>query len=107
MILEVAKLDVKKGFERQFESAFLEASRIISQMPGYRGHELQRCVEENSRYVLLVRWNTLEDHTIGFRQSLNIKHGSPSSIISMTHFPRSSITNLFLCRADDPHIHEC
>jgi heme-degrading monooxygenase HmoA len=73
MILEVAKLDVKKGFERQFESAFLEASRIISQMPGYRGHELHRCVEENSRYVLLVRWNTLEDHTVGFRQSPEYK----------------------------------
>jgi heme-degrading monooxygenase HmoA len=38
-------------------------------MKGYRGHELQRCVEDDHRYVLLVKWETLEDHTIGFRGS--------------------------------------
>ena len=69
MILEVAVLDVKAGLESQFESAFKQASPIISRMQGYRGHELQRCVEKNGRYVLLVRWEKLEDHTVGFRQS--------------------------------------
>jgi heme-degrading monooxygenase HmoA len=69
MILEVAILDVKTDLEGQFESAFAEASAIISQKRGNRGHELQRCIEKKSRYVLLVRWEKLEDHTIGFRQS--------------------------------------
>lgn len=70
MILEVAHLDVKQGLESQFESAFKEASAIISGASGYRGHELQRCIESGNRYVLLVRWNRLEDHSVGFRQSV-------------------------------------
>ena len=69
MILEVAVLDVKPGQESDFESAFAEASTIISSMPGYVRHELQKCIENNSRYLLLVHWQRLEDHTEGFRQS--------------------------------------
>ena len=69
MILEVATLDVRPGESEAFEHAFRTASGIISRMPGYRGHELQRCIERADRYVLLVRWDTLEDHTVGFRGS--------------------------------------
>jgi heme-degrading monooxygenase HmoA len=69
MILEVAILDVKSGQTEQFEIAFKAASVLIAAMPGYISHELQRCVETESRYILLVRWQTLADHTIGFRQS--------------------------------------
>ena len=69
MILEVATLDVRPGQVAAFETAFREASAIISSMPGYLSHELQRCLEKPNRYVLLVNWQTLEDHTIGFRQS--------------------------------------
>ena len=69
MILEVALLDVKPGYESDFESAFARAQSIISSMDGYVSHELQRCVENSSRYVLLVRWKTLADHTEGFRGS--------------------------------------
>lgn len=70
MILEVADLDVKPGLEGQFESTFEKASAIISRAQGYRGHELQRCTENASHYVLLVRWQSLEDHTVGFRRSV-------------------------------------
>ena len=69
MILEVATLDVRLGQEAAFESAFREASGIISSMQGYVSHELQRCIEKQNRYLLLVNWQTLEDHTVGFRQS--------------------------------------
>jgi len=68
-ILEVAHLDVKLGETGAFEGAFAEAKRIISAMPGYRWHQLQRCVEQEHRYLLLVSWERLEDHTEGFRQS--------------------------------------
>jgi len=68
-VLEVALLDVRPGQEPAFEDAFRKAQEIISSMPGYRSHELQRCVERASRYVLLVRWDTLEAHTQGFRGS--------------------------------------
>lgn len=69
MILEAARLDVVPGQEAAFEEAFGQAQRIISAMPGYVDHQLQRCVEAPSRYLLLVRWRRLEDHTEGFRQS--------------------------------------
>jgi len=69
MILEVAMLQVRLGQEAEFESAFETAQKIISSMPGYIGHELQRCIEVNGKYVLLVRWQSIEDHEIGFRQS--------------------------------------
>ena len=69
MILEQAVLDVKPGQELEFEAAFARAQRIISASPGYLGHELQRCLERRNRYLLLVRWRTLEDHTEGFRKS--------------------------------------
>ncbi len=69
MVLEVAILNVKPGQEKEFESAFATAQEIISSMPGYVSHELQQCLEKNSRYLLLVNWETLEDHTVGFRGS--------------------------------------
>jgi len=69
MILEVAMLQVRLGQEAEFESAFDTAQKIISSMPGYLGHELQRCIEVNGKYILLVRWQSIEDHEIGFRQS--------------------------------------
>lgn len=69
MILEVAPLQIRPGQEPAFETAFKEAQRIIASMPGYISHELQRCLERPSEYILLVRWQTLEDHEVGFRQS--------------------------------------
>lgn len=69
MILEVAVLDVKPNQEAAFERDFVEASTYISSIAGYISHELQRCVEKKSRYILLVRWETLEAHTEGFRRS--------------------------------------
>lgn len=69
MILEVAILNVIPDQTAEFEAAFAEAKTIIASMPGYQSHELRRCLEHDSRYILLVHWNTLEDHTQGFRNS--------------------------------------
>jgi len=69
VILEVAVLDVKPRQEAEFEAAFGEAQQIIASMPGYVSHQLQRCLENTSRYLLLVNWETLEHHTVGFRGS--------------------------------------
>jgi heme-degrading monooxygenase HmoA len=69
MILEVAILNVKAGEQAAFEVAFATASPIIASMKGYRRHELRRCLESANQYALLVEWDTLEDHTIGFRGS--------------------------------------
>ena len=69
MILEVAILNVKSGMSDEFEIAFKQAAKIISSIPGYISHELQKCIEVQNRYILLVRWETLEAHTVGFRKS--------------------------------------
>jgi heme-degrading monooxygenase HmoA len=69
MILETAPLQIKPGQALAFEAAFAQAQTIIASMKGYCGHELQRCIEDDHQYLLLVRWETLEDHTVGFRQS--------------------------------------
>ena len=69
MILEVAVLDVRAGLAAAFEQAFDEARHIISGMEGFVDLQLQRCVEDQNRYILLVRWETLEHHTEGFRGS--------------------------------------
>ena len=57
------------GREAAFESAFRQAQAIIASMAGCRSHDPSRCLEAGNRYVLLVRWETLEDHTVGCRQS--------------------------------------
>jgi heme-degrading monooxygenase HmoA len=69
VILEVAILDVRPGTRERFESAFAEATALISAMAGFVSLELQHCVERPDRYVLLVRWERIEDHTVGFRTS--------------------------------------
>jgi heme-degrading monooxygenase HmoA len=69
MILEVAPLQIRPGQAAEFEAAFLQAQAIIANMPGYIAHELQRCIEREDSYILLVRWQTLQDHEVGFRQS--------------------------------------
>ncbi|MGI9327442.1 MAG: antibiotic biosynthesis monooxygenase family protein [Pseudomonadales bacterium] len=69
MIQELAILDVVPGQEAEFQQAFSQAQTIISSMPGYIRHELNRCLEAPSRFMLLVQWQSLEDHTVGFRGS--------------------------------------
>jgi heme-degrading monooxygenase HmoA len=69
MILEMAVLQVRPGRATEFEAAFREAEPIIAGSPGHVSHELHRCVEDPDRFLLLVRWRTLEDHTRGFRGS--------------------------------------
>ena len=69
MILELAILHIRPGQATVFEANFKQAAPIIAGMNGYLGHELQKCLEVENQYPLLVRWATLEDHTIGFRGS--------------------------------------
>jgi len=69
MILEAAPLQVRPGQSASFEAAFREAQSIISSMPGYRAHELHRCIEREGLYLLLVRWDSVAHHEEGFRKS--------------------------------------
>ncbi len=69
MVLEAAVLNVRVGQEVAFEEAFRKARNIIASSRGYNGHQLHRCLEKPNQYILLVRWDRLEDHIEGFRQS--------------------------------------
>jgi heme-degrading monooxygenase HmoA len=69
MILEVAILNIKPGTDSEYIQAFQEASPLIASIPGYISHSLKKCIETPSQYILLVHWNQLEDHTVGFRNS--------------------------------------
>ncbi len=69
MILEAAILHVIPQKTAVFETAFYEAQHIIASMPGYISHELHQCMQHEAQYLLLVRWETLENHTHGFRGS--------------------------------------
>jgi len=69
MILEVAILDVIDGQAGAFEAAFEKAQALISAQKGYISHRIMACMEKPGRYILLVDWETLEDHTVGFRGS--------------------------------------
>src|SRR6218665_1692659 len=70
VILEIAQLQVKPELTENFEAAFRKAQTIISSMPGYLGHELQHCIEDVNHYMLLVRWESVQHHEIGFRKSV-------------------------------------
>lgn len=69
MITEQAVLDVRPGQESAFESDFGAAKALIASMPGFESLQLHRCIERPNRYLLLVGWQRLEDHTEGFRGS--------------------------------------
>ena len=69
MILESAVLNVRPGQEAGFEAAMKAARLLILASPGCLGMDVRRCIETPNRYLLLVNWRALEDHTVGFRQS--------------------------------------
>lgn len=73
MILEVAVLNIKMGMVDEFEESFSKASTILIAMKGYISHELKKCVELSNQFILLVNWETIEDHEIGFRKSEQYK----------------------------------
>lgn len=73
MITEVVHLHILKGQSTAFEDAFVEAQPLIEAAQGYIQHELSKCMEKDDKYLLTVRWKTLEDHEPGFRQSNGYK----------------------------------
>jgi heme-degrading monooxygenase HmoA len=69
MILEIAQIDVKPGMEAEFEAGVAKAAALFQRAKGCAAMELQRSIEKPSRYRLMVRWETLENHTEDFRGS--------------------------------------
>ena len=73
MILEHAVLPVVPGREADFEAAFVEAKAIIAGMPGFVDLRLSRSIETPNEYLLLVHWESVEAHEVGFRGSVQYR----------------------------------
>lgn len=73
MITEIAQIDVKPGMESEFESGVKNAAPLFKRAKGCRGLRLQRSIEKPSRYRLLVDWETIEHHTVDFRNSADFQ----------------------------------
>ena len=70
MILEVADIRIKPGLQARFETAVEIGLRtVIAKAHGFKSYQVRHSVETPERYILMLEWETLEDHTIGFRQS--------------------------------------
>jgi len=69
MILEVAILHIKPNQSEAFEKDYQLAKPIISRAKGHISHQLKKCVETPNKYILIVEWETLEDHMDSFRKS--------------------------------------
>ena len=69
MFWEIAQIEVKPGEEAAFEAGVAKAVPLFKSARGCRGMHLHRSVEQPGRYRLVVFWDTVEDHTVGFRQS--------------------------------------
>ena len=69
MVLEVARLTVVEGQEKEFELAFDQFKSVFAPAPGFHGAELQRGIERPSEYWLFVHWESVEAHSVGFKQA--------------------------------------
>ncbi len=70
MILELADLLIQPGQNTAFEAAIQRGlTTVIARAKGFAGFKLNHCLERPERYVLQIFWDTLQDHTVGFRQS--------------------------------------
>jgi quinol monooxygenase YgiN len=73
MILEIAQIDVTPGQEAAFEAGVQQAVPVFQRAKGCKGLTLQRSHEKPSRYRLFVKWETLENHTVDFRESADFQ----------------------------------
>ncbi|MBC5768620.1 antibiotic biosynthesis monooxygenase family protein [Ramlibacter albus] len=69
MVLEIADIRIQPGKQAEFEEAITRAiATVASRAKGAKNARVQRCIETPERYILTIEWDTLEDHTVGFRQ---------------------------------------
>jgi heme-degrading monooxygenase HmoA len=70
MILEIADIRIPPGKQADFEAAITRGlTEVVSKSKGYISHQVHKCLETPERYVLMIYWQTLENHTVDFRGS--------------------------------------
>ena len=68
MILEIADIRIHSGKQDEFDAAIRHGlETVASKAEGFRGYKVNKCIETPERYVLMIYWETLESHTVGFR----------------------------------------
>jgi heme-degrading monooxygenase HmoA len=93
MIFELAVIEVKAGEEAAFEAGAAKAVPLFLRAKGCRGMELQRSVETPSKYRLVVKWETIDDHMVHFRGSEDFQewrklvgpHFASAPVVEHTH----------------------
>jgi len=74
MILEVADIRIPPGRQAEFDAAIQRGvETVISRARGYRSHRVVKGVESAERYLLMIWWDTLENHTVDFRGSADFQ----------------------------------
>jgi heme-degrading monooxygenase HmoA len=73
MITEAIVLQVKPTLTAAYEANFRKASEIIKRAKGYISHELDKCIEIENQYLLIIRWETYENHMVDFRESADFQ----------------------------------
>jgi len=69
MILELADIRIQPGQQAEFDAAIQRGlATVVARAEGMRGYKVNKCIESPERYVLQIFWDTLEAHTVGFRQ---------------------------------------
>ncbi len=70
MILELADIRIQPGQQAAFDAAIVQGvTEVVSRARGFRGYKVNRGIESPERYLLMIFWDTLENHTVDFRQS--------------------------------------
>ncbi len=69
MVLEIANIIIKQGQNKDFEQRLEQAQEVLMKATGYIKHHFHQCMENERKYVLLIEWESLEAHTVGFRES--------------------------------------
>lgn len=112
MILQISTIDVKPGFELEFELGVGLAGPIYHRAKGFIGLRLQRSLEVPNRYRLFVKWETLEDHTVHFRESADFQEwrrlvghcfASPPSVehtVEVVHLPTVAVPDAMRAPAE-------
>jgi heme-degrading monooxygenase HmoA len=94
VVLEVAQFEIKPGMEQEFEEGARKAVPLFRRAKGCTSMKLQRSVENPGRYRLFVRWATLENHTVDFRQSQDFQEW------------RKLVGHCFVAPPSVEHVHE-
>ncbi|MFC7297980.1 antibiotic biosynthesis monooxygenase family protein [Herminiimonas aquatilis] len=70
MILELVDIRIQPDKQTEFDAAVQRGlEQVIAKAKGYKGHVINKCIETPERYVVQIYWETLENHTVDFRES--------------------------------------